>query len=161
MGFVYHSYETDRDFHPTCVNLENEIKIEDVTFRLEKQGTSSCAWCKRKLVKGAVKKIPGWSNVSEEDHDYNFHVYCVMEMAMQGSSSNEVFGKTMSLTLQGKGNELPIKTKSKKISKSNKWLRILKLFVGTVFSILLGDPTTIIASTMAHLVIVGLFHNTG
>ncbi|XP_021753568.1 uncharacterized protein LOC110718939 [Chenopodium quinoa] len=159
MGFVYHCPKTDWDFHPTCVNLETEIKIEDVTFRLEKQGSSSCAWCKRKLVKGAVKKIPGWSYVSEEDHDYNFHVYCVMEMAMQSSSSDEVSGKTMSFALQG--NELPLKTKSKKICKSNKWLRILKIFVGTVFSILLGDPTTIIASTMAHLVIEGLFHNTG
>ncbi|XP_021773905.1 uncharacterized protein LOC110737861 [Chenopodium quinoa] len=85
-GFVYHCSKTGWDFHPRCAKLESKISIGDVTFWFEKQGPSSCAWCKRKLLNGAKKKIPGWSYVSKYD-DYNLHVFCVMEMAMQSSST--------------------------------------------------------------------------
>lgn len=165
MGFVYHCPNTDWDFHPTCVKLENKISIEDVTFSPQKQGLSNCAWCKRRLLKGAVEKITGWSSVAE-DEDYNLHVYGVMDMVMQlqGSSSNFNEGHTrdrdLSLALKGT-TELPLKNKSKKVSKTNKWLKMFKVFIGTVFSILLGDPTTLIASTMAHLVVEGLSHAVG
>ncbi|XP_021846734.2 uncharacterized protein [Spinacia oleracea] len=149
-GFVYHCRTTDWDFHPRCAKLEDQITIDDVMFRLEKQQPSSCAWCNKKRLKGGYKKIPGWSYVSNKNDGYNFHVYCVMEMAMQNLSS----------ALQAM-NQPEVKTKSKKLSHglsstSNKWVNVLKAFLGAVFSILLGDPTTLIGSTMAHLVIQGL-----
>lgn len=51
-GFVYHCRTTDWDFHPRCAKLEDQITIDDVMFRLEKQQPSSCAWCNKKRLKG-------------------------------------------------------------------------------------------------------------
>ena len=51
-----------------------------------------------------------------------------------------------------------IKSKKNGANSKNKWLEILKIFLRTVFSILLGDPTAILASTLAHLVTEGFLH---
>lgn len=163
-GFVYHYSEKGWDFHPRCAKLENKIQVGNVTFWLKKQGPCSCAWCKKKLPRGAGKNnIPGWSYVSKYD-DYNFHEYCVMEMAMQNSYTPSNYSATTSrdsssALVMHQGINLPLKIKSKRSgANSIKWVEILKIFLRTVFSILFGDPSAILASTMAHLVTQGLFH---
>lgn len=51
-GFMYHCSKSGLDFHPRCAKLESKISVGDVTFWLEKQGPSGCAWCKKKLLGG-------------------------------------------------------------------------------------------------------------
>ncbi|XP_074314659.1 uncharacterized protein LOC141649890 [Silene latifolia] len=156
-GLVYHcaTEDSEWDFHTRCVKLESEICIGDVIFRLKKQGPSKCLWCKKRLLSGASKNIPGWSYVSNY-MDYSFHVNCVMDMADQHNNTSTSSGSDMSLALQGK--ELPLQTKSKGSIEKNKWLKIFQIFLKTILAILIGDPTTILASTLAHVVTQGLFH---
>lgn len=56
-GFVYHCSDTGWDLHPRCAKLDCKISIGDVTFWLEKQGPSTCAWCNKRLLKGLLLKL--------------------------------------------------------------------------------------------------------
>ncbi|KAH9617889.1 hypothetical protein KSS87_023516 [Heliosperma pusillum] len=152
-GDVYHCATEDWDFHTHCVNLQSEICIDDVIFRLKMQGPSKCLWCNKHLLPGASKNIPGWSYVSNHN-GYSLHVNCVMDMVNQHDNTSNSSGSDMSLALQGK--ELTLQSKSKGSKEKSKWLKIFQVFLKTVLSILIGDPTTIIVSTMAYVLTQGL-----
>ncbi|CAO2815546.1 unnamed protein product [Amaranthus hypochondriacus] len=175
-GYTYHCTDTDFDFHPKCVKLDRKIVIEDVIFTLQDQMPqfSNCASCEKKHLEGAVEKIPGWSYISEYG-ECNFHVYCMMKMlnrynnsSASSSSSSSSFKNVSaagdhSVMLQKSVQPGPDKVmKSKKqiiSSKSSRcWFDIIKIFLSTVFSIVLGDPTTIVATTVAHLVTQAAFN---
>lgn len=155
-GFVYHCPNTDWDFHPRCAQLKDEIVIEDDTFFLKKQGsTTRCGLCQKKVPRGAEEKISGWCYSSLKADDFNIHVYCVMKAKQQvpSSSNNDVIISTRP--------NLSLRSHNKTTthgSRSKIWLALLENFLRAVFSILVGDPTTVIASSIAHLVVQGFFN---
>ncbi|CAO2815545.1 unnamed protein product [Amaranthus hypochondriacus] len=152
-GYMYHSTYNDQDFHPKCLKLELKIKIEDVIFTLQHQMPRSfkCAMCKKNLVQGAVKKTPGWSYVSEYD-DCDFHVYCVMEMAMKSMNCSSTSRQMNSSAVERYQHRKIKKKGSSSIRSKSYWFKIISAFMTSVISILIGDPTTFVASTMVHLI---------
>lgn len=150
-GFVYHcdEDENDWDLHPCCRNLKNELKIEGVKFHLG-ETVSKCSWCNQTKIKDGWSKIKGWSYVSECDK-YHFHVYCAMEMVIEGWK-NGTANSNDCLALENL--ELPIQRQLNRNSgRGNKYWRIAKVFLKTIVSILLGDPTITLGSLLVDLVI--------
>ncbi|XP_074310422.1 uncharacterized protein LOC141646426 [Silene latifolia] len=152
-GFVYHCKEINTDFHPSCTKLKNEIRIEDVIFRLEKKGSSKCLRCQRKKLEGSSKDIPGWSYVSNHK-GYTFHVHCLMDMAMLCSSKNNK-GASSSLssssTLALNNLSIPQISSSKfKDNIGSNSLKMLEIFLKIVLPLLMGaHPATFVVSLAA------------
>ena len=140
-GFVYSS-DSGLDLHPCCAMLETHISIDGVSFKLNKEKKpKKCHWCKLKVVKGNDKEIPGWFYESE-NHDYHYHVFCIMDMAVHCASMAEGHH---SLALE-KLDQLPLLAEKRRSGgDENKYWRILKVLITTVLSIVFGDPTTILA----------------
>jgi len=149
-GFVYHCKETSFDLHPRCAVLETEFCIEGVNFRLNKKSKPrKCDWCRSKLVEGSDDKVPGWFYESE-NKDYNYHVFCIMDMAIQSCMSTSGGGE-YSLALETL--ELPSKIVKRRNGKDGgKYWKILKVFISTVLSIIFGDPTAILAKLAVETV---------
>ncbi|KAK9690822.1 hypothetical protein RND81_09G156300 [Saponaria officinalis] len=147
-GFVYHCANEDKYFHTQCTNLTTPICVADVIFRLQKHGPSNCLCCNKKLFQGASKNIPGWSYVSRYKN-YSIHVHCVLDMVKQHTDASSSSGGSH-LTLA-----LPLHNGS---NVSKKWLNVFHIFLKTVFVILIADPTTILASTLAHFFTLVFFH---
>ncbi|CAO2815550.1 unnamed protein product [Amaranthus hypochondriacus] len=152
-GYMYHCTYNDQDFHPKCLKLKPQIKIEDVIFTLQPKMPQSfkCAKCKKNLLQGAVEKIPGWSYVSEYD-DCDFHVYCVMEMAMQSMNCSSSSRQMNSSAVECYQHRKIKKKGSSSFKSKSYWFKIISAFMTAVISILIGDPTTFVASTMVHLI---------
>ena len=149
-GFVYHCPKTGMDMHPCCCNLKNELEIDGVKFRL-RETLSKCSWCNQTKIKDGWSKIKGWSYVSE-CNTYNFHVYCTMEMVFEGwkhgtAKDNDCLAlENLELrSIQGHLN--------RNRGRGTKYLRMAKIFLKTIISILIGDPTNILASVLVDLLV--------
>ena len=142
-GFIYHCPEADLDLHPCCLNLNKELSIDDVKFHLRKT-KSRCKFCNQI----ELSKIQVWSYVSECG-EYNFHVSCVKIMLEE--LENGTTNSNGCLALENL--KLPIQHRLKRNGGMGKicW-KILKVFLKTIFSILLGDPT-VVFSLLADLAI--------
>ncbi|XP_008458932.1 uncharacterized protein LOC103498192 [Cucumis melo] len=162
-GFVFHCEEDDLDVHPCCWNLERSYQIEDVKFNLNKKVKGKCMWCNSKRLKDGGTDN-GWSYVSNCGK-YHVHVACVTEMALEAwynNNNTNSGGGSSSSTSSGGGQELlAVKKKLKEVQVvggygdggfgKNKFWRILKFLVKTVVSIVIGDPTMILASFFVDL----------
>nr|XP_023918194.1 heat shock 70 kDa protein-like [Quercus suber] len=140
-GFVYHCHEKDLVLHPCCCNLKNELEYDGMKFRLRKT-ESKCARC---------NQIKGWSYVSECGK-FNFHVYCTWEMLFELIKKK---GKSISIDdLPLENLELPIERQQlKRNSGMGKMLlKMVKVILQTIVSILIGDPTTALASILVNLI---------
>ena len=133
-GFIYHCPEKDLDLHPCCLNLMKEFQIDQVKFHLG--GTKSkCIFCNQIESSG----IEVWSYVSECG-TYNVHVSCIRELIVEELEN----GTTDILALKNLG--LPIQRRLKRNGGIGKMcLKILKIFLKTIISILLGDPITFVS----------------
>ena len=149
-GFVYHCPKTGMDMHPCCCNLKNELEIDGIKFRL-RETVSKCSWCNQTKIKDSLSKIKGWSCVSECD-TYNFHVYCAMEMVVEGwkdgTANDHDCLALENLDLRSIQSHL-----NRNRGRGNKYLRIVKIFLRTIISILIGDPTNILASVLVDLLV--------
>ncbi|KAI3892818.1 hypothetical protein MKX03_002426 [Papaver bracteatum] len=57
-GLSYHCDQSDRDLHPCCSKLPNQIEYEGVKLLLQEKLASKCSWCgKRRL----WDQVTGWS----------------------------------------------------------------------------------------------------
>ena len=139
-GFVYHCPEIDKDLHPRCSNLKDKLEIEGVKLRLRKT-ESKCSRCNQKKIKDSWSKIKEWSYVSECG-TYNIHVYCAMEMveeAWKDGTAND--NDCLALenldvrSIQGHSN--------RNRRRVNKYLRIGKIILETIISVIVGDPITL------------------
>ncbi|XP_022133590.1 uncharacterized protein LOC111006129 [Momordica charantia] len=140
-GFVYHCRRHDLDLHPCCRNLHNRYEIEDVAFNLRSKIGRQCVWCDCESIKDR-----GWSYVSECG-EYHVHVACVTEMALQKWHSG---GGDLVRSVDKTSHWLWRSNKDH--SKAIKCWRILKIFVKTIVSIVLGDPTPVLASLFQDLI---------
>ena len=143
-GFIYHCPEADLDLHPCCLNLKKEFPIGHVKFHLG-ETKSKCKFCNQI----DLLDIQVWSYVSECG-EYNFHVSCIMKI-MLDELENGTTNSNGCLALENL--ELPIQHRLKRNGGMGKisW-KILKVFLKTIFSILLGDPT-VVFSLLADLAI--------
>ena len=140
-GFVYHCHKKDLVLHPCCCNLKNEVEYDGMKFHLRKT-ESKCARC---------NQIKGWSYVSECGK-FNFHVYCTWEMLFELIRKK---GKSISIDdLSLENLELPIQRQQlKRNSGMGKMLlKMVKVILQTIVSILIGDPTTALASILVNLI---------
>lgn len=151
-GFVYHCYKSDFDLHPCCAVLTTRFSIEGVDFRLNKESKpKNCDWCKSKIVQGNDGEIPGWFYESE-NKEYNYHVFCIMDMAVQSCATTTSGGGGTDLALENL--ELPSEVVKRRSGKNgDKYWRILKILITTVLSIVFGDPTTILAKLAVETVV--------
>nr|XP_023895381.1 heat shock 70 kDa protein 18-like isoform X1 [Quercus suber] len=133
-GFIYHCPEKDLDLHPCCLNLEKELQIGHVKFHL-RETKSKCKFC----YQIDLSKIKVWSYVSECG-EYNFHVSCITKIIVE-----ELENGTTNI-LASKNLELPIQRRLTKNGGMGKMcVKILKIFLKTIISALLGDPTIFIS----------------
>jgi hypothetical protein len=148
-GFVYHCEAKGLDLHPCCRNLKNKICIDGEKFWLSDKVSNKCIWCKKKKLPNSAKGIPGLSYVSKSEN-YHFHVYCAMEMVLE-SWNNMPKDDNICLALENL--ELPLQRNSSGSSgKGRKYLRIVKMVLRTIVTILLGDPTITLACLLVELV---------
>lgn len=160
-GFVFHCEDDDLDLHPCCWNLKRSYEIEDVKFKLNKKVKGKCMWCNRKSLKDGGRDN-GWSYMSKCGK-YHVHVACVTEMALEAWYNNNSSGGGGSSSSSGGGGQesLALKMKLKEVQavggyggggfEKNKFWRILKFIIKTVVSIVIGDPTMILASFFIEL----------
>ena len=175
-GYVFHCEEDDIDLHPCCRNLKRSYQIEEVKFKLHRKVRGKCMWCNRKNLKDGGNNDNGWSYVSECDN-YHVHVACVTEMALEewynynnhnnrrsgGGSSSSSSSSSGSLRVMKSTTTAPqslsVKLKVQEIQARGRWdggaknkfWRITKFIIKTVVSIVIGDPTMIIASFFVEL----------
>ena len=111
-----------------------EFQIDKVKFHLG--GTrSKCIFCNQIESLG----IEVWSYVSKCG-EYNVHVSCIRELIVEELEN----GKTDILALKNLG--LPIQQRLKRNGGMGKMcLKILKIFLKTIISILLGDLITFVS----------------
>ncbi|KAG6578704.1 hypothetical protein SDJN03_23152, partial [Cucurbita argyrosperma subsp. sororia] len=165
-GFVFHCEEDDLDIHPCCRELKKSYRIEDVKFNLHKKMKGKCIWCKSKRLEDGGEDN-GWSYVSECE-EYHVHVACVTEMALEawyksqscngGSNSRSGGGSGMRSSTSGT-QSVAVKLNLKEIQARRraerggieKFWRVVKFIVKTVISIVIGDPTMILASFFVDL----------
>ncbi|KAI3832477.1 hypothetical protein MKX03_008983 [Papaver bracteatum] len=156
-GYVYHCDQSDRDLHPCCSKLPNQIEYEGVKLLLQEKLASKCSWCgKRRL----WDQVTGWSYVSTCD-SFQFHVNCVKEMLVKfweshhfncvnaaridNGHDNRDNGPKKSLTMEHSvvGNrERRIVIGTRIQETVQKYWRIAKLVMRMIASTLLGDPTS-------------------
>ncbi|XP_059456556.1 uncharacterized protein LOC132186593 [Corylus avellana] len=146
-GFVYHCKAKDLNLHPCCRNLKKKINIGCVKFWL-RQKVSKSIWCKENKLKDSVEGIPSWSYESKRKN-YHCQLYCVMDMVLE-SWKNRPKDNNNCLALENL--ELPLQPNSRSSGKGSKYLQIVKMFLSTILTILLGDPTIAFASLLAELV---------
>lgn len=149
-GFVYHCEKDDLDLHPCCRNLNRSYRIEDVEFNLHKKVRGKCLWCNKKNIKGSSNDN-GWSYISTCEK-YHVHVACVTQMALEEwhkSGGDCIADQDQPLALENVNlNEIRARGRDG----GNKFWRIFKVFIKTIVSIVLGDPTTILASLFVELI---------
>ncbi|XP_038889227.1 uncharacterized protein LOC120079117 [Benincasa hispida] len=173
-GFVFHCEEDNLDLHPCCRNLKRSYEIEDVKFNLHKKVRGKCMWCNRKSLKDGGNDN-GWSYMSECGN-YHVHVACITEMALEewynynnnnkqqrGGTSSSSGGSMRAMksttTTTTAPQSLAVKLKVQEIQArrrgdgggKDKFWRILKFIIKTVVSIVIGDPTMIVASFFVQL----------
>ena len=153
-GFVYHCHEKDLVLHPCCCNLKNELECDGMKFHLRKT-ESKCAKCAK------CNQIKGWSYVSECGN-CSFHVYCTWEMLYelirkQGKRLSKKLEGGKSISIDGlslENLELPIQCQqlTRNSGMRKKLLTVMKVILQIIVSILIGDPTTAIASILVNLI---------
>ena len=124
----------DLDLHPCCLNLMKEFQIDHVKFHL--RGTKSkCIFCNQ-IDKLGIEVLSYVSECGE----YSVHVSCIRELIVEELEN----GTTDILALKNLG--LPIQHRLKRNGGMGKMcLKILKIFLKTIISILLGDPITFVS----------------
>ncbi|XP_022133598.1 uncharacterized protein LOC111006137, partial [Momordica charantia] len=156
-GFVYHCKEDDLDLHPCCRKLEKEYRVkeddEEMVFNLDKKVRGKCMWCKRKSIKEGDHSN-GWSYISE-CRKYHIHVACATQMVLEEWKQREdciKYGDDQKWALE-KMNLKAIRARGHGHGgRGNKCWRILKIFIQTIVSIVLGDPTMTLASLFIELI---------
>ena len=151
-GFVYHCHKKDLVLHPCCCDLKNELEYDGMKFHLHKTESDQCAMCNQKK---------GWSYVSECGQ-FSIHVYCAWEMLYelirkQGKCLSKKMKKGKSISIDGlslENLELPIQRQQLKRNSEmrEKLLKVMKEILQTIVSILIGDPTTALASILVNLI---------
>ena len=158
-GFMYHCKrdKDELDLHPCCRNLDKNYKIENVEFNLSNKVEGECMWCKKETINPHVKSN-GWSYISKRGK-YLVHVACVTEMALEEWHKNgrdwinaNNANQDIQLALE-KVTLKAIKARGRgEGSKGNKYWKVIKVFIKTIVSIVLGDPTTVLASLFVELI---------
>ncbi|XP_004142834.1 uncharacterized protein LOC101213112 [Cucumis sativus] len=161
-GFVYHCKKDDLDLHPCCRNLKREYTIkgegegeEELKFILHKNMKQKCLWCNKKSIKEGGRSN-GWSYISKCNR-YHVHVTCVTEMFLEvWNNKNETINKincnvkedNLKALALHKVDLKEIQAKKNGHGKSGKkYWKILKVIL-TIVSIVLGEPTMIVASSL-------------
>lgn len=172
-GFVFHCEEDDVDLHPCCRNLQKCYRIDDVEFNLHKKVNGKCVWCKRRSLRDGGGADNGWSYVSGCGK-YHVHVGCISDMALEewnnscnnynnsirraagsSSSSGSRSSSYHATSSRIAGQSLGVKFNLKEIEgrknggeygNKRKYWMILKFIVKTIVSIVIGDPTMLLAS---------------
>ncbi|KAI3448064.1 hypothetical protein Pfo_004729 [Paulownia fortunei] len=154
-GFVYHCKSCGFDLHPCCAKLPTVLDDGDIKLYLYRTVSAPCHRCGR--------KGRSWSYRSS-CKKYNLHVACVKEMLVDswhelydgsgggaggnyytGSRKSESRIPSLKATLETHSNH----TKSK--GKAQKCCEVAGLALQFVVSAVLGDPTTLIAGVVGHL----------
>uniref|UniRef100_A0A9I9DNR2 Uncharacterized protein n=1 Tax=Cucumis melo TaxID=3656 RepID=A0A9I9DNR2_CUCME len=118
-----------------------------------------CLWCNKKSIKEGDHSN-GWSYISK-CNKYHVHVACVTEIFLEEwNNKNETINKinynvkeeNLKALALHKVNLKEIQAKKKGNGTSrNKYWKILKVFIQTIVSIVLGDLTMILASSLLEL----------
>lgn len=147
-GFVYHCEEKGWDLHPCCRKLKKKISIDCEEFLLREKVSQKCMWCMKRKLPNSVAGIPGWSYVSKSDNRH-FHVHCITQMVLESWTNGPNDNNRLALETL----ELPLQAKSfGRKGKRSTFLRIAKMLLASILSILLGDPTTTLVSVFLELV---------
>ncbi|MED6197892.1 hypothetical protein PIB30_061110 [Stylosanthes scabra] len=142
-GFVYHCRSCGYDLHPCCAKLPMVLDDGEVKLYLYRKVRSS--WCHHCGRKGG-----SWSYRSK-CKSYNLHVACVREMLMENwhhiyaGGGRDVVVPGLKNSMQSAHNN----RKGKKVKK--RCCEIAAMALQIVISALLGDPTPLIATTVASL----------
>ncbi|XP_023551521.1 uncharacterized protein LOC111809312 [Cucurbita pepo subsp. pepo] len=156
-GFVFHCEENNSDIHPCCRELKRSYQIEDVKFNLQWKMEGECMWCKSERLEDGGEDN-GWSYVSECG-EYHVHVACVTKMALDewyknqsggGGSTRSTTSGTQSVAVRLNPREIQARRQVERGGIEKFW-RVMKFIVKTVISIVIGDPTTILASFLVDL----------
>ncbi|KAI3981233.1 hypothetical protein MKX01_041372 [Papaver californicum] len=168
-GFVYHCDKSGRDLHPCCSKLPNHIEGEGVKFNLHEKLSAECSWCGKRRI---WDKVTGWSYVST-CNNFHFHVNCVKEMVVKiwerGHFNTENAprigygeydrdfknGNMNTFTFERRivGNiERGVVNRTRMRDGVEKYLRIAKLVMRSIVSIILGDPTVAITWLVESLI---------
>ena len=150
-GFVYHCHKKDLVLHPRCCDLKKELKCHGMKFHL-RETESKCAKC---------NQIKGWSYVSECGQ-FSCHVYCTWEMLYelirkQGKCLSKKMKEGKSISIDDFSLEnlmLPIQHQQLKRNSGmgKTLLKMVKVILQTIVSILIGDPTAALASILVNLI---------
>ncbi|KAL2329579.1 hypothetical protein Fmac_017160 [Flemingia macrophylla] len=164
LGFVYHCSLTGYYLHPCCLYLNHRISDEEargrVTLELSQNVPSKCVKCKHKNVRSGVK---GWSYVSSSDSGGTFcyHVSCIKDLILEnmqrGYFYQEIinsFGMSDRLYSQFVLRTIEMFQRgasSRRSGKMRMFTKISRLVFHIIFSAVLGDPVSPIATLVEAL----------
>lgn len=145
-GFSYHCKAKGLYLHPMCVKFQGKLCIEGETFTLKKEGNFKCFWC------NVTKKTKsGWSYVSKSTK-CQLHVNCVAEIVHEAWKEQDIGGGKDEYAMEGRRKlDLVKKNEKSKWSKVDKLVKMIRFLARTIFGILLGDPTVIVASMLMEM----------
>ncbi|GFP85436.1 hypothetical protein PHJA_000687300 [Phtheirospermum japonicum] len=147
-GFVYHCKLCGFDLHPCCAKLPMLINDGDIKLYLYSSVSAPCHRCGR--------KGRSWSYRSS-CKKYNLHVSCVKEMLVDSwhelyDGSSYTAGRKSETGVPSLKATLETHTNHKKSKgKAQKCCEVAGLALQFVVSAVLGDPTTLIAGVVGHL----------
>ncbi|CAL5363639.1 unnamed protein product [Camellia sinensis] len=155
-GYFYACNERNLALHPCCSNLKDKLHSGGMDFILHKKVSSSskCKWCNQKTPFGTKTRNPGCSYVSK-CNEYHFHVYCITQMVHEAGTNGDIDGSTIDLTMALEKMDLKlVQTKNRNGGSggNNIWSTI-SMFISTIASCLLGDPTTVLVPLFTGLCI--------
>ncbi|KAI8522856.1 hypothetical protein RHMOL_Rhmol13G0029300 [Rhododendron molle] len=148
-GHSYRCKEKNWDLHPACSNLLATLSISGTDFVLCKEVKYKCFWCNKKKPE---TRVAGLCYVSERNK-FSCHVYCfplVMQDAWKrGREDLDCNDDDAISKLLGK---VDLKRVATAKGSGGLCRKTVTIFLKTIISILLGDPTGLIVSASTELV---------
>ncbi|KAL5710877.1 hypothetical protein ACHQM5_021388 [Ranunculus cassubicifolius] len=143
LGFVYHCYETGYDLHPCCASLPLVLQGGGVELHLRDTLSENCGKCRTKRLWGNVR---GWSYRSS-DKECHYHVSCVKDIFVE-KWERGYFGEegmnNLAIEIANVPNLQVARQNGRSSSRFNKCLKIAKLVLNLIISILTGDPVGLV-----------------